>query len=225
MAHTISQLVEMYYDAVITTDNRYALQTIEDALEQGTPPEQLVFEVVLPSLERLMISLAQNDNVSLSQHFIAAKTAQEVVDRLLPKFSAHPASSGTIILGTARGDFHGLGKKIVRGCLAANMFTVHDVGLNVDAPTFVEAAVEQGASVIGVSSMMMHTTTGENGPYAVARILKEKKLSDRIKLIVGGAPYRFDDQLYKQVRADAYAPDAMSAVVEIKSLIQEMQHA
>ena len=225
MAHSIPQLVDMYYDAVIATDNQSALQTIEDALSRGAAPEQLVFEVVLPSLDRLMMSLARNDNVSLSQHFIAAKTAQEIVDRLLPKFSVHPASSGTIVLGTAQGDFHGLGKKIVRGCLTANMFTVHDLGLNVDASSFVAAAVSKGASVIGVSSMMMHTTAGENGPGAVARILKEKKLSDRIKLIVGGAPYRFDDRLYKQVHADAYAPDAMSAVGEIKALMKETQHA
>lgn len=68
--------------------------------------------------------------------------------------------------------------------------------------------------------MMVHTATGENGCLKVRQILKERGLEDKIKIIVGGAPYKFNKELYKTVKADAYAEDAISAGKLILELIK-----
>jgi hypothetical protein len=44
-----------------------------------------------------------------------------------------------------------------------------------------------------------------------------------LRLIVGGAPYRFDNELYKAVGADAWAPDGVNAGKVIVELIREMK--
>lgn len=44
-----------------------------------------------------------------------------------------------------------------------------------------------------------------------------------IKLIVGGAPFRFDPELYQKVGADDWALDGVSAAEKIIQLIKEVQ--
>lgn len=211
-----------YYQAVFDTNRELALSVVEDGLERGLTPEDIVFRVVVPAIDKMIKDLTVTRTASLSQHFVASKVAEEVTDRMFARFAGETKEEGCIVIGAAKGDFHGLGKKIVGGYLKAHLFTVHDIGLNASAEEFVDAAVENDAQIIGVSSMMMHTATHEDGPLGVRRILKERGLESRIKLIVGGAPYRFDHGLYMTVQADAWAEDGVKAVPAIKGLIAGM---
>ena len=70
--------------------------------------------------------------------------------------------------------------------------------------------------------MMVHTATGENGCKRVRQILIERGLEHRFRLVVGGAPYRFDNELYKIVGADGWASDGISAGKMIVDLIKSM---
>ncbi|MBN2714226.1 MAG: cobalamin-dependent protein [Deltaproteobacteria bacterium] len=220
----ISTVNQGYCDAVMDTDRESALHIIDVAMESGIAAEQLVFDVVLPALDHMLHVIAARDDATLAQHFMTARVSEEVVEALLPKFRQRPSCSGVVVLGTARGDFHGLGKKIVAGTLRAHMYTVHDAGLNVSPLQFVDLAAETGATVIGVSSMMMHTTVGDEGPLGVRAELTRRGLDKRIRLIVDGAPYRFDDTLYRRVSADAFAQDAFSAVAVVSALCARGEH-
>ena len=94
--------------------------------------------------------------------------------------------------------------------------------MNVSAERFVDAALEYDAQVIAISSMMVHTARSEQGCLAVRRLLQERGLEQRIKIIVGGAPYTWDTELYNIVQADAWAADGISAGKVIKDLILGM---
>ena len=67
--------------------------------------------------------------------------------------------------------------------------------------------------------MMVHTARGDLGCRAVRRILHERGLEARIRLIVGGAPYRFDPHLREAeffgCRAFVYAADGPPNVGEL----------
>ena len=209
-----------YCNAVLESDGDAAMRVIEGALADGLAPEKLVFDVVLPALNQMLHKIVADDQATLSQHFITAKVSGEVVEKLISRFRTLPSSSGVVVMGTAFGDFHGLGRKIVSGCLRANMFTVHDAGLNASPARFVDLAEETGAMVIGVSSMMMHTTVGDEGPKGVRAELHRRGLENKIRLVVGGAPYLFDSALYRKVGADGWAADAFSAVTTIGALCE-----
>ena len=208
-----------FYEAVFDTDKERAHEIVDRAVEEGISPEEIVFSVVVPSIERMLSELVDSQGATLSQHYICSKVAEEVTDRMVPLFKGTQEQKGTVVIGTARGDFHGLGKKIVAGCLKANMYVVHDLGINVSAEKFVDEALRLNADIIGVSSMMVHTAIGEEGARKVAALLDEKGLHDRIFLIVGGAPYRFDHELYKQVNADGWSENAIEAVRVVYDLI------
>ena len=220
----LEDVIANYNAAVYDTDRARALKVVSDAIEGGATPEQIVFDVVIPGLDIMVKALDEGYDANLAQHFMTAHIAAEITDRMLPLFSAPPETVGRVVIGTAAGDLHTLGKRIVMGCLKAHMIEVFDLGVNVPAERFVEEALFREAEVIGISAMMVHTARGESGPLRVAKILDEKGLRDRIRLVVGGAPFRYDPDLYRTVGADATAGNGVSAAKAIMDCIREVRH-
>lgn len=216
------ETIRAYNEAILDTDRAEALNVVHSALADGLSPEDIVFKIVVPAIELMMKSISEKQGVSLAQHFMAAQIASEVVDEMMPLFEKTPETVGKVVIGTASGDFHGLGKRIVSGCLKAMMVEVVDLGLNVEPSRFVEEAIARNAQVICISAMMMHTARGVNGCRRVRQILRERGLEDRLKIAVGGAPYRFDPELYRIVEADAWAENGITAGRVITSLIREV---
>jgi trimethylamine corrinoid protein len=220
-ADRIKLYIKLYNEAVFDTDRDRALGVVRQAVEQGVSPEEVVFQLVLPAMDLMMKAVSEDCYANLAQHFLTARIADAVTSEMIPKFKMLPTIVGRIVIGTAWGDFHTLGKRIVIGCLKARMVDVLDLGINVPAERFVEEAVSHEAGVIGISALMVHTATGENGCRKVRRILADRGLGDRIKIIVGGAPFRFSPELFKTVGADTWAPDALAAGKVIEDLLRE----
>ena len=99
---------------------------------------------------------------------------------------------------------------------------VIDLGTNVPPETFVSAAVKHDAPIIAISSMMVHTARGPNGALKVRELLHAHGLEDRIKIIVGGAPYRFDHTLWQTVKADGWAENAVAAARLVEDMLSEV---
>lgn len=219
----LENIILAYNEAVFETDKDAAFTVVDDALAQGVTPEDVVFKVVIPAVEVMMSRITQDPDANLAQHFMTAQIAAEVTDKMLHMFRSPPQIIGRAVIGTASGDLHSLGKRIVMGCLKSMMVEVIDLGVNVPAERFVDEAVRLDARVIAISAMMVHTATGEQGCRKVRQLLRERGLEDRFRLVVGGAPYRFDPELFKTVGADAWAGDGISAGKLIVDLIRQVQ--
>jgi methanogenic corrinoid protein MtbC1 len=218
----LKNVIAAYNEAVFDTDRDKAFEVIHDAIAQGLTPEDIVFKVVIPAMELMIKAISEDFDANLAQHFMASQIASQVTDEMVALFQSSPEIIGHIVIGTSHGDMHTLGKRIVSGCLRSLMIDVIDLGVNVSAERFVDAALEHDANIIAISSMMVHTARSEQGCLAVRQLLKERQLEDRIKIVVGGAPYTWDTELYKVVQADAWAKDGISAGKVIKDLIMEM---
>ncbi|MCR4962724.1 MAG: cobalamin-dependent protein [Firmicutes bacterium] len=123
---------------------------------------------------------------------------------------------GTVVLGTAPGDMHEIGKNIVVTVLTADGFDVVDLGKNVPAIDYVNKAVENEADVIGVSALM---TTTMPGATEVINLLRDKDLYGKFKVIVGGAPT--NPNWAKDIGADGWAESAAEAVTLVNNLVQK----
>ncbi|HEY5556004.1 cobalamin B12-binding domain-containing protein [Acetobacterium sp.] len=219
----LQKVLEEFQEAVYDTDQNRVLEIVHKAIDNGVAAEDVVFEIVIPILEKAIQSISEDDSTCLSQMFFTAQIAAAVTEEMIPLFKQAPKVVGCVVIGTSSGDFHGLGKRIVIGCLKAMMIDVIDLGLSVPPERFVDEAVANKAQLIGISSMMVHTARGENGCLKVRQILKERGLEEQIKIIVGGAPYRYDHELYKVVQADAWTENAITSSQIIKDLIKEVQ--
>jgi trimethylamine corrinoid protein len=215
----LTHIINAYNEAVFDTDRDSALEIIHQAVADGLSPEDVVFKIVIPAMELMIKSISEDFDANLAQHFMASQIAAQVTEEMVAQFKTSPQSIGTAIIGTSHGDMHTLGKRIVSGCLRSMMIDVVDLGVNIPAEKFVDAAIAHNAPVIAISSMMMHTARSEFGCTKVREILKQRQLEDKIKIVVGGAPYRWDPHLYKAVQADAWAEDGITAGKIIKEII------
>jgi len=219
----LEDVIKQYNEAVFDTDRDRALKVVRNAVEQGATPEDVVFKIVLPAMDIMIKAVAENCDANLAQHFLTARIADTVTAEMIPKFKKAPKVVGRVVIGTAHGDLHTLGKRIVIGCLKARMINVIDLGVNVPAERFVDEALTHAAPIIAISALMVHAATGENGCRKVRRILQERALQERIKIIVGGAPFRFNPEMFRIVGADTWAADAVTAGKVIEELLQKVQ--
>jgi trimethylamine corrinoid protein len=135
------------------------------------------------------------------------KAAMSILQPELEKAQIQAQSKGKVVIGTVEGDIHDIGKNLVASMLAANGFNVIDLGANVNLERFVEKAEEENADFICLSALLTTTMLGQK---RVIEVLKEKNLTPRIKVLVGGAPV--NQKWADDIGADGYGENAMKAV-------------
>jgi len=121
---------------------------------------------------------------------------------------------GTMVIGTVKGDIHDIGKNLVAMMMEGAGFNVFNLGINVDADTFMNAIREHKPDILGMSALL--TTTM---PYmgVVIETLREQGIRNQIIVLVGGAP--LNDAFAEEIGADSYCRDAAIAVETAKKLI------
>ena len=149
----------------------------------------------------------------LMQGADAMKAAMDVLRPALIGAGEPAAAGPTVVIGTVKGDIHDIGKTLVGTFLEANGFRVIDLGRDVPLADFVDAAVREKASVIGMSALL---TTTMPGTGEVVRMLEHRGLRSRLAVMVGGAPVT---RAYAEsIGADGYAANAVEAVAEARRL-------
>ncbi|MBL7082901.1 MAG: cobalamin-dependent protein, partial [Candidatus Aminicenantes bacterium] len=142
------------------------------------------------------------------------KAAMIVLHPELEKAQISTQSHGKVIIGTVEGDIHDIGKNLVSSMLSANGFDVIDLGADVKLEEFVKKADEENADFICLSALLTTTMLGQK---RVIKILKDKNLASRFKVLVGGAPV--NQKWADDIGADGYGENAMVAIKIAKKLI------
>jgi 5-methyltetrahydrofolate--homocysteine methyltransferase len=140
------------------------------------------------------------------------KAGMAILKPILSDTGAKPI--GKMVIGTVKGDIHDIGKNLVGMMMEGAGFEVIDLGINVEADTYIEAIEEHKANILGMSALL--TTTM---PYmkVVIDTMKEKGIRDDYIVLVGGAP--LNEEFGEAIGADAYCRDAATAVETAKELV------
>ena len=189
----------------------------ETGLQKGIAPLTAIQEGYMPGMSHVGEQFAQRrmflpDMVASAE---AMKAAMAVLEPELKRAGTDRPTAGTIVMGTAKGDIHEIGKTLVGTLLGANGFTVHDLGVDVSAEKFAAAARELRADVVGVSALL---TTTMKWQKSVIELFDREGLRPQVKVIIGGAPVT--RQWSEEIRADGFAKDAVSAVGVVQRLLQ-----
>lgn len=142
------------------------------------------------------------------------KAGVAVLDARIKASGKARESRGRIVIGTVKGDIHDIGKSVVASMLQANGYDVVDLGIDVDETAFVVAAKEQGADIVGMSSLL---TLNIDYMGVVVQKLKEAGIRGNVKVIVGGAPVT--QEFADEIGADAFGWDASDAVKKVGALL------
>jgi 5-methyltetrahydrofolate--homocysteine methyltransferase len=185
---------------------------VDQALAAGMPAGTILNEGLIPGMERLGVQF-KNNEVFIPEVLVAARAMNAGMAKLEPHLAkAGIKPRGIVVIGTVKGDLHDIGKNLVAMMLRGNGYKIVDLGVDVPAEKYLEAAKTSGASVIALSALL---TTTMVQMKAVIEAVEKAGLG--IPVVVGGAPVTRD--YADQIRARGYAPDAASAVEEIGRLI------
>lgn len=211
------ELLTRMEKAIIEGNKDEAHALAKEAVEKKMDLNEVIEGGYVPGIQKV------GDLWEMGEYFLpelitsaeCMKEAMKVLQPELEKTQIKIQSLGKVVIGTIEGDIHDIGKNLVSSMLSANGFEVIDLGADVKLEKFVEKAEEENADFICLSALLTTTMLGQK---KVIEIIKDKNLTGRFKVLVGGAPV--NQKWADDIRADGYAENAMAAVKVAKKLIE-----
>ncbi len=202
------ELYKKLAQAVIDGEPEDAEQLARQALEQGADPLACINEGLTKGIQRVGELFASGEYF-LPELIIGADAMKAALDVLEPVLAGDQKRevAGRVVLGTVEGDLHEIGKTLVGTMLTANGFQVKDIGVDKKPADFIAAIKEVNADIVGASALLTTTMLQQR---KLIQALEEAGLRDQVKVMVGGAPVT--ESFAKEIGADGYAEDAISAV-------------
>jgi 5-methyltetrahydrofolate--homocysteine methyltransferase len=200
-------------EAVLTGKKKSITALIEKQIAQGTAPEYIINEMIIPALQK--VGDLYEQKVYFLPHLIySAEAARAAFDHLERNYiTGSQEGKKKVVIATVKGDIHDIGKNLVAMLLRNHGYAVTDLGKDVPAETIIKTAADQDADIIGLSALI--TTTAKEMENVISLARKEGL---RAKIMVGGAVVT--EKYAKSIGADAYSADAAGAVREAARLTQ-----
>jgi 5-methyltetrahydrofolate--homocysteine methyltransferase len=199
---TLEQLAQ----AVGSGKSKDAKLLTQRALDEGARPGDIVDKALVPAMAGVGDRFKRNE-IFVPEMLIAARAMKEAMTLLEPHLTAAGITPKyTAVIGTVQGDLHDIGKNLVSIMWKGANFRIIDLGSNVAPARFVTAVKEHRPDLVGLSALL---TTTMPAMVDTVRALRSTGCPP-VKIMVGGAP--ISQQFADEIGADAYAPDAGSAV-------------
>jgi 5-methyltetrahydrofolate--homocysteine methyltransferase len=186
---------------------------VEAALAAGVSPLQILQSGLMAAMDVVGAKM-ESEEMFIPEVLRAAKTMEAGLAVLQPQLAAGDLDlSGTIVIGTVKGDLHDIGKNLVALLMASAGFSVVDLGINVEPAVFVAKVEEHQAEYLGLSALLTTTMPMMIQTLAALEATGKRK---SVRVLIGGAPVT--QEYADQIGADGYAPDAGAAIKIAKEL-------
>lgn len=184
------------------------LELVEGMLASGVEPLRIIemcregFDIVGERYEKREYFLS---GLILSDEIF--KSVMELLDRSGCFVPLAQGELGKVVLGAPLGDVHDIGKDIVATLLRYSGFDVIDLGVSVKPSEFLEAAVESGAGVVGMSALI---TTAYEPLRETVTCFEREGLREKVKIMLGGGAV--SERVCEYAGADTWSRNASDAV-------------
>ncbi len=187
---------------------------VQEALDGGLDPSEVLASGLVAGMDEVGKDFKAGD-LYVPEVLIAARAMKAGMTILRPLLIASGAkSAGKYVIATVKGDLHDIGKNLVRMMMEGAGFEVVDLGVDIEPKAFVAAVREHKPDIVGLSALLT-TTMGQMG--ATIEALEEAGVRNSVKIMIGGAPVT--EKFAEEIKADAYAADAATAVDVARGLI------
>ncbi len=187
---------------------------VEEALDEGADPVEILNKGMIDAMS-VVGEKFKNNEIFVPEMLVAARAMKKGVEVLKPNLGgSSDVSIGKAVIGTVQGDLHDIGKNLVCLMIESAGFEVQDLGVDVPAEKFVEAAADPAVKIVGVSALL---TTTMPAMKATVEALNAAPNRADFKVMVGGAP--ITQAFADEIGADAYTPDAATAASVAKAFV------
>lgn len=207
----MNALTSELHDALAALDRPRVESLLRQAVSR-TSPMQAVEELMVPSL----ILLGEEWNagkVALSQIYMSSRICEDIVNHLLPAAPAKQYTPPQLAIAVLS-DYHTLGKRIVLSVMRASGLGILDYG-RMEVDELVERVLADDVKILLISVLMLPSAL----KVKEVRAALDAKGS-RVRIAVGGAPFLFDCELWREVGADAMGRNAAEAVTIVRDWME-----
>ncbi len=204
---------KMEFESALLSLDRVAISDIMINFRDRNDSLKFIEEIMVPVMEKLG-SEWEEGKLSLSQIYMGGRICEELFDDLFPTETQirHKQPKMAIVIIN---DYHLLGKRCVYALLRASGYTILDYGIVTDLEELVDRVKSDNIEILLISVLMLQSALSiEN----FSKLINNTGL--KTKIIVGGAPFRFDKQLWQEVGANAMATNSSEVISVINSVYQ-----
>lgn len=210
----VDNKLEAIKNRVVNGRRAEALAEIDCALSEGTEAKHIMTEALIPAMS-IVGEKYSSGEFFLPQMMIAAKAMSEAMERIGPRLlQSGYERKGRAVIGTVAGDFHDIGKNIVKLMLEGNGYDVLDLGVDVSPEAFVEAVRRESPQFVLMSALI--TLTMESMRRTV-EAMEAAGVRTAVRVGVGGAPVT--QKFAEEIGADFYSDDAYGCVERCNELL------
>jgi 5-methyltetrahydrofolate--homocysteine methyltransferase len=211
MTDVLQEIASNLYEG----ENKEVADLVQEALDDGIAPVEILSTGLIGGMDKVGKDFKAGV-LFVPEVLKAARAMHAGLGVLRPLLAESEAalSAGKCLIGTVKGDLHDIGKNLVKMMLDGAGFETIDLGTDVGTEAFVSAVRQHRPRLLGMSALL---TTTMGNMKATIEALAAAGLRDTVKIMIGGAPVTA--AFAKQIGADAYAPDAVSAVDIARSLV------
>ena len=148
--------------ALILGDKDTVARKTHEGLGLSMDPKDLIFKGLIPGMDVVGEKFRRNEYY-VPQVLLSARAMYAGLDLLKPLITAGARPDdhlGVVVIGTAQGDLHDIGKNLVAMMLEGAGFKVFNLGRDVAPEKFVAAGGEHDANIVGISALMTTTMPG-----------------------------------------------------------------
>ena len=199
---------EAFENALLAGNRNSASSIFDRCFARGHGLVDIELHVIQPALYGIGRKW-QNNQVSVAQEHLATAISQSIMTLGLVK-SEVPASNGNkVLLACVAGNNHAVGLQMVADAFQLGGWEVQYLGANVPTPALIQHLAQYRPNLLGLSVSFAQQLR------VVKDIIAQLTLSmgvARPPVIVGGLAINQFNRLADQLGADAWSPDAASAV-------------
>jgi methanogenic corrinoid protein MtbC1 len=194
----------LFVQTIVSGERKAALSIAREALRNGVRVQDLyadVFQDALYEVGRLWESNA----ITVAQEHMATAVTQYVMAHVFGAIEPVGPSRGVAIMTGVPGELHHVGALMVSDMLEAEGWQIQFLGSNLPIASILGTIADARPQLLGISVTMPF-----NVHHARRLIAEAKRADPGVRVVVGGAAFRFD--AWRDTGADNYAADVRSAV-------------
>lgn len=203
-----SKLSQAYLEPLLNGNRVACRQMIDKAIEFGVTPNDLLNNLVWPTME-LLQSLYREDRISTATLNMATRLNRSLTDQLCAKLPRSASNGKNVLIFCGDDEPEELGGQICAELFEADGWTVRFAGGGVPH--------DEVLKLIGDirPDLLINFGTLPSGVPGVRRLidyLRDVNSCPEMQVMCCGGIYKRAEGLSEEIGADLYAPDAASAV-------------
>lgn len=211
----LTALARQYQAALLDKNRTEAAKLVLNAVDNGTSVKDIylyVFQACMIEIGRLW----QLNRISIAHEHYCTASTQLILAQLYPHLFTSRSNGFKLLATSVEGNLHEMGIRMVADFFEMEGWDTVYLGANTPSSSVIEMLAEYRPDVLAISATL------------ALQLGSVKELIDDVrqhfggscpKILVGGAPFNRNSELWKTVGADICGHDAQDAISKVQQLV------